>query len=111
MAQSLLVDDDVFQALQSLAVPLVDDVNTVLRRVLGLSPGSVDVTGSPPPKAESPNHIRSARLTKSASQKKSGSRKRAPRGSLVPESDYEIPILLALVERGGRAAGREVIDR
>jgi hypothetical protein len=36
---------------------------------------------------------------------------RAPAGSLLPESEYELPILQALVESGGRAPTREVVER
>src|SRR5215204_5255533 len=35
---------------------------------------------------------------------------RAPRGSLMHEADYEIPILAALSARGGRAGKNEVLD-
>ena len=38
-------------------------------------------------------------------------RTRVPKGSILQEEAYEIPILRALHELGGRAASREVIDR
>ena len=46
------VDDDVFEALQFLAEPLVDDINTVLRRLLGLIRRG---------KSSRPHHVRAVR--------------------------------------------------
>jgi len=86
LAPSIDIDEDVWAELQALAVPLVDTPNSVLRRILGLE-------GNPDPEL-------------------SGSRQRAtraPAGSLLPESAYEVPILRVLADRGGRAPARDVV--
>lgn len=79
------IDDEVFRRLQQLATPLVDTSNTVLRRLLELdapAPGGADVRTS------------GGRLKK---------------GLLMPEEDYEIPILEAVDELGGSAATSAVL--
>jgi hypothetical protein len=48
---------------------------------------------------------------KGRSRKAATARTRVPKGSLLDERAYEIPILRALHEHGGRAAAREVVDR
>jgi restriction system protein len=80
------LDEDVWGQLQSLAEPLVDNPNTVLRRLLGLASNSETVAVQP--------------------VRRSG---RAPVGSLVPESEYELPILSVLKSRGGSAPVRDVV--
>lgn len=82
------IDEEVFALVQDEAEPLVDDANTVLRRLLGL-----DGT-----------HGRSS---KAASGKGAA---RAPLGSLLPEEAYREPILLELLQRGGSGSAKEVTD-
>jgi hypothetical protein len=99
------VDDDVFAALQSQAEPLVDDVNSVLRRLLALPKAA---TPSPTPM----HRERVAKRSGGARRKgKAKASPRAPRGALLPESEYELPILRALDERGGSAPASHVIER
>jgi hypothetical protein len=126
--RSILVDEDVFATLQSMAVPLVDDANTVLRRVLQLpaSPGDVPAAefhgdSSPSNGAQSleePAHRYAAKRTgasrsgKAQSPKrKRGAGSRAPAGSLLPEAQYELPLLESLIELGGSAPTSDVVDR
>ena len=90
MCPSIDTDDEVFEVLKRHAEPFVDTPNTVLRRLLG-----IDQAGSRP--ASTPEKAR----------KKAG---RAAPGTLLPESEYEIPILRCLEERGGRAPSREVVE-
>jgi Mrr N-terminal domain len=101
------VDDDVYAALQERAIPLVDDINSVLRRLLGLAPGgaaaqdgqrSHELRSTPPRR-------RSVKSTRASGKK----RTRAPKGSILPEGDYEVPILRALDAMGGRGPTSEVI--
>lgn len=81
------IDDQVWGKLQALAEPLVDTPNSVLRRVLGL-----DLVPERPRSSGTPERS-----------------SRAPVGSLLPEAEYELPILKALADAGGRAPTRDVI--
>lgn len=106
MTREIAVDDDIFEALQSRAEPLVDDVNSVLRRLLELGPASAianGVTFMGKPAAAGGRGRR-------AKGRSSRSRARAAAGTLLPESEYELPILAGISERGGAAAASHVID-
>jgi Mrr N-terminal domain len=97
ISRSIEIDDEVWGALKAQAEPLVDSPNTVLRRVLRLAPA--DGTSG-----EAISVVRD----QLAAKRTRGSR--APVGSLLPESEYELPILQVLAERGGSAPAREVIN-
>jgi len=77
-----LLDHDVFEALQRLATPLVDDLNSVLRRVLGI--------GVSEPAAGQP---------------------RARAKHALPDDEFELPLLRVLLEMGGAGPTKLVIDR
>lgn len=98
------IAEDIYAYLQSQAVPLEDDINSVLRRLLGLD-------GSQPdrPVLEADGPSRSRRSKKGSGRKRE--RSRAPKGSMLPEEAYELPLLSALTELGGKAPTSEVIDR
>ena len=104
MPRNILVDDDVFGALQDRAEPLVDDVNSVLRRLLNLAEAErardsrVELDGST-----------SLRRSRGPAKTRS-KRPRAARGTLLHEFEYEIPLLKVLATNGGRAPSSEVID-
>jgi hypothetical protein len=115
------LDDDVFEALQELAEPLVDDTNSVLRRLLGIStngstPQPTGASAGTESQAEAKKPSASVRAR--PTQKRVRARKpavtpkrpRAARGSLLPAADYELPILRYLAENGGRAPASEVVD-
>jgi len=76
------VDDEVWKALKGKAEPLVDTPNSVLRREFGLDPH--------------PEHDGRCGPMTSRTE-------RAPFGALLPEREYEEPILEALAEAGGTA--------
>lgn len=110
------IDDDVFEALQALAEPLVDDVNSVLRRLLRL-PLSEGVGSEAA--TDDGGVVGDAAATRSRAPKPKGrgkatarasSKSRAPRGSLLPEAEYELPMLRYLAEQGGRAPASEVVE-
>lgn len=107
------VDDDIYEYLQAAAVPLEDDVNSVLRRLLGLTESSGGQSsggevGSTPRRRRMTGPAKPTRANRAKTKRR---RTRAPKGSILQEEAYEIPILRALQELGGRAPSREVIGR
>jgi hypothetical protein len=100
------IDDDLFELLKEHAEPLVDTPSTVLRRLIGVSPNGADPAQHSEEAAETSARRRRGRRAKRAA----GGGKRAARGSLLPESEYEVPILRYLDEHGGRAPSREVVE-
>jgi hypothetical protein len=90
MSLSIEIDDEVFKLLRNRAEPFVDTPNTVLRRLLGID----RVKASPTKDGETTDE-------KPA---------RAAPGTLLPEREYEEPILRYLDGRGGRAPSREVVE-
>ena len=104
------VDDDVFEALQRLAEPLVDDASSVLRRLLSLEPkpAASDVDATRPVVSQLGLEPREIGIRSSKSKKGHG--RRPQRGHLLPEREYEMPILVSLAKRGGLAASSEVIE-
>lgn len=109
MAIEIEIDEDVFAALQSRAEPLVDDVNSVLRRLLSLpnlAPADTD---------DATTSLTGEAVTKPSRQtrkrNKARGSSRAQRGTLLPETEYEVPILRALEEKGGSAPASHVIER
>ena len=111
MHQTIEVDSQVFAALQERAEPLVDTPNSVLRRLLGLGDDSTDgvqVAGVTVDRAKKPLTTSRAK-NKRKPTKALPARTRAPAGSLLPEAEYEIPMLEALVDLGGSAPSRDVV--
>lgn len=107
MPPTIEIDDGLLEFLKDRAEPFVDTPSSVLRRLLGLDPtGNGSVGGE-----------HGAALTPIKKPRRSGrSRKpklpssRAKRGSLLPESEFEIPILRYLAKHGGRAPSQEVTE-
>ena len=115
--RSIYIDEDVFLELQNRAVPLVDDPSSVLRRALGLpEPGAEPETAAaehdprPRPRSKRPTTAKEAQRQKRSSQSPTRL-KRAARGSLLPQAEYELPLLESLLELGGSGPASEVIDR
>jgi len=102
MCPTIRVDDEVYAALQAGAVPFQDTPNSVMRRVLGLRDADA---------RSQPNEaVRTAAEKGRRPRGRTSGRKRAPKGSILPESEYEIPLLQALADLGGSAAASRVIE-
>lgn len=99
MSPSIEVDDEVWEALKSEAEAFVDTPNTVLRRLLRIDRAASSSAAA----VETPT-----RASSRASNKPK--RARVPAGSLLPESEYIVPILKVLKAHGGSAASRDVTD-
>lgn len=110
MGQSIEVDDDVYALLRSKAEPFVDTPNSVLRRLLGLT-AQVEPEGEVVPRHSSRTaDVRgggAARRGRTATAQAAG---RAPIGALLPEHAYEEPLLQALVDAGGSAPAKTLIE-
>lgn len=88
--EQIEVDNEVLGLLREHAEPFTDTPNSVLRRLLGIDSGT------------------SGKATGVVSAKKPSGR--ASPGSILPESEYEVPILRELVDRGGRGHATEITD-
>lgn len=103
MTPTIRIDDDVYDFLKARAEPFTDTPNAVLRRLLDLphrddleSEGEAvqdessvaEVVTSPPAATH--------RRRRSTGAKRG---QRAPRGSLLPQEEYELPILEILAEK------------
>jgi hypothetical protein len=108
MSPSIDIDEGVLDLLKHEAEPFVDTPNTVLRRLLGLDVNRADPAASVPAPAAIAQSARDPK--RSRRQKGASNSRRAARGSLLSESEYELPILRYLVEHGGRAPSREIVD-
>lgn len=105
MSNNLLmieVDRETFRRLQSLAEPLVDTPQTVLRRLVGL----------PPIPTAQRDESRTGRRSRTSKKGKRAPARgpRAPLGTLLPEREYELPILRYLTREGGQAPSRDVVN-
>lgn len=110
MSPTIRVDGEVYKLLQDQAEPFVDTPNAVLRRVLGLpiqqALGLLDEVDT----SESGRMPISRRPQAKKSASSANKHKRVKKGSILPETEYEIPLLQTLADLGGRAATREVLD-
>lgn len=123
MAPTIRIDDDVYDRLKEQAEPFVDTPNTVLRRVLGLEKAVGADVAAPDAEPEAVGEAkakaavevrrraapRAAKRTAPRGGKKP-KRTRVPNGSLLPETEYDRPLLEALVELGGSAPARSVVE-
>lgn len=120
MSNQIDVDDDVFGVLKSQAEPFVDTPNSVLRRLLRLDPSGPPAENvSPRPTTGAQGFVgtrKRATSTKGKPKRKAPSKRtaskrtRAARGTLLPEDRYEAPLLRVLVNAGGQAPYRNVVD-
>jgi hypothetical protein len=127
VSPTVRIDDEVYETLKANAEPFVDTPNTVLRRLLGLNPAddpgregleptnAAQPVGNPTSGVQAPvasGQIPSGRRAKRSPAKgKATKRTRVPSGALLPEDRYVLPLLSALVELGGSAPYRQVVDR
>jgi hypothetical protein len=107
VSPSIRIDREVYRFLQDHAEPFSDTPNSVLRRLLGLDvkeasreSATTSRTRSTAPTAKSERSARARRR----------SRSRPRVGPLLPEEEYVAPILSVLLERGGSAPARAVIE-
>lgn len=110
MSPSVELDEDIYEYLKSQAEPFTDTPNTVLRRLLQLDDASEADTQQPGSNGRAPRREPGSRAKKRGSTRKSSGRTRAPSGTLLPEQRYELPLLRALIEAGGEAPYREVLE-
>jgi hypothetical protein len=97
--------------LKSNAEPFVDTPNSVLRRLLGMPVStngrvSGDERLSEAPPAERPRRQKQQRTRR----RRRVESKRAQSGTILPDEEYELPILAILDSHAGRAPTREVLD-
>jgi hypothetical protein len=110
MSPSIELDEDVYEYLKSQAEPFTDTPNTVLRRLLHIDDASEADSGRPGSNGAAPRREPASRAKKRGAARKSTGRTRAPSGTLLPEQRYELPLLRALIEAGGEAPYREVLE-
>jgi hypothetical protein len=108
VSPTIRVDDEVYRALQARAEPFVDTPNTVLRRLLQLS-NEPEAGMKSDEEPATPQEPRAGKPQRPKSSRSKAKRTRAPSGTLLPQEEYEIPLLQALEERGGRGAAADVI--
>jgi len=82
------VSDAVYDGLKARAIPFDDTPNSVIERLLDLAAAEL-ANGN-----DAPRPVR-----------------RAVVGTILPEREYELPILRALIEAGGSAPAGQVTDR
>ena len=121
-ARTIEIDEEVFVELQRRAKPLIDDANSVLRRVLGLTTAVAEAdvatapTGTkrssaaePPIAGRAPIHERGNKQETTSTAMTEPSKTLAPRGSRLPQAEYELPILESVIELGDSAPSSRVI--
>jgi hypothetical protein len=118
MSPTVRIDEEVFDELKKHAEPFVDTPNTVLRRLLGLTSSeglqldTVEADHAGEEEAQIVTASRGAQ-SRSRSHRRKGRAPRRPRaktGSILSETEYEVPMLKIIAEHGGRAPAREVLD-
>lgn len=102
------ISDDAWNAWKGFARPF-ELPDEVLRRILGVAPnGRADGSAQTAVERSSPasTSLRSRRSGRADKAK----RTRVPSELLLPEREYELPILEALMATGGRRPTREVVE-
>lgn len=118
MSPTIRIDDGVFDELKKHAEPFVDTPNSVLRRLLGLAEAEPASNGRGEVDLDEREVVRAgggrrARPQGSRQRRRRTQGQRQPRaktGTILPEAEYELPMLEIIAEHGGRAPAREVLD-
>jgi hypothetical protein len=110
MSPSIELDEDIYEYLKSQAEPFADTPNTVLRRLLQLDDASEAETQKSASNGAPSRREAGIQGKKRGGTRKSSGRTRAPSGTLLPEQRYELPLLRALIDAGGEAPYREVLE-
>jgi hypothetical protein len=115
LVRTIEIDDEVFERLKDEAEPFVDTPNSVLRRLLGLgvvggepTARSDDIPGQD--RANGDSRLKTTRSSRPGKARASRTRKRVPAGSILPEEEYELPLLEALVAAGGSGASKDITE-
>ena len=112
MAPEIKIDDEVYSLLAEEAHPFVETTpNSVLRRLLGLDAAHANGSSKAAHKGSDTRDLSRSRTRNGSRSRRRRSGERAPAGSLLPEAEYEIPILRVLADNGGRMPTREVVER
>jgi hypothetical protein len=112
MTPSIDVDEEIYDLLERNAKPFVDTPNSVLRRLLSLDESddaTPALTSAEPTSPARPRVVRATAAKPAKSRGKRQKRTRAPSHALLPEVEYELPILQVLADAGGRLPTREVV--
>lgn len=113
MCAAIDLDNDILEFLKSKAEPFVDTPSTVLRRLLRIdsvvAKPAVTLTATPDAKSAS-TRTKPARKSSKVTTLEKPKRSRAASGTLLPEERYERPLLKALVDAGGQAPYRDVVE-
>jgi hypothetical protein len=115
VVHTIEIDDDVYEVLRHEAEPFTDTPNTVLRRLLGIDQATSSTMAARETvsmaKATPAVNLNGKAARRAKKPAKAARPPRAAAGMLLPESEYELPLLKALDEAGGSAPSRSLIDR
>src|SRR5690348_15023496 len=92
------VDSEVMALLKSQAEPFVDTPNSVLRRLLGLAAASPN---GHRPTGFTEDDPQKSRKRRGRTHRRKEATKRAQTGTILPDTEYELPILEILDSHGG----------
>jgi hypothetical protein len=112
MPVEIQIDEEVWELLKERAEPFVDTPNSVIRRLLELpvaTNGHVNGAVSIVEEAVAAGSTR-PRTRGRRPRRRGASAPRAQTGTILPDDEYELPILTILDQNGGRAPTREVLE-
>ncbi|MGB9794901.1 MAG: winged helix-turn-helix domain-containing protein [Thermodesulfovibrio sp.] len=104
------IDEEVYRALQKLARPFEDTPNNVLRRLLGIDKASLEETKEEEIKKVEDYNSPIKEMIKTLNIKGASETRINRVHGAIPMKEYRLPILEALIEKGGKATQREVFE-